>query len=66
MKKSHIFTKNICSSLKISFQILKNTDMQTNYKEKYIAPSSDEVILQPESNILTMSGENLNPGQGTW
>lgn len=40
--------------------------METNYKENYIAPSSDEVMLQPESNILTMSGENLNPGQGTW
>lgn len=40
--------------------------MKTNYKENYIAPSSDEVMLQPESNILTMSGENLSPEQGNW
>lgn len=40
--------------------------METSYKEKYIAPSSDEVVLHPESNILLMSGENLNPEQGNW
>ena len=40
--------------------------METKQKEKYITPSSDQVMLQPESVILAMSGENLNPGQGNW